>query len=60
MFIDSIVEEVRKIREKLAEECGFDAHKISEKLKINTELSKKNGLKIVSKKDMESKRIKSA
>ena len=31
MFKDPIVEEVRRAREELARECGYDLHKIMEK-----------------------------
>jgi len=52
MLDDIIVEEVRTVREKLAEEYDCDIHKIGLMIKETEEEHKKEGWKIANKKDL--------
>jgi len=50
MWNDYIVEEVRKTREKLAEESSYDLHKAAELIRAH---QKASGLKIITKNEMD-------
>jgi hypothetical protein len=43
-----ILEEIRKIRDKDAEECGYDVHRLFGKLREETENFSRQGWEVVS------------
>jgi hypothetical protein len=49
---DTIIEEVRKAREELAKECGFDLHKAGDMIRKHQKYYKKRGWHIVTKEDL--------
>ncbi len=53
MWRDPVVAEVRKIREQLFAECGYDLHRLGEK---DRELQKASGRKLVTKADLDRER----
>ena len=48
MKYNEILEEIHRIREEHARECGFDIHRIFEQLRKGTERLKADGWQIVS------------
>ena len=51
-----ILEEIRKTRDKDAEECGYDVHRLFRKLREETEKLSLSGWKVVSAEKLESSR----
>ena len=52
MFVDPIVEEVRKAGKILSNECQNDVHHFAEMLKKKEKIDQKKGWKFISKKDL--------
>jgi hypothetical protein len=50
MWDDYIVEEVRKTREKLAEESGYNLHKAAELIRAH---QKESGVQVITKNEMD-------
>ena len=53
MFADPIVKEMREAGKKLQEKCNNDLHQFSQMITEGTEKHKKEGWKVISKKDIE-------
>lgn len=57
MVNDYIVDEVRKIREELAEECKFNLHKAGEMIRKRQKELSMQGWKIINKEELEKRQL---
>jgi hypothetical protein len=44
---NEILDEIRKVRDEHAEECGYDVHRAFEQMRAETELLKAEGWRVI-------------